>query len=74
MKKKKNELSNIIFEAGIGVALQPINTFLRLLPYPWGVAASIASIVVWSMPVILLFSIVSNTIFAVEIGAKLFKR
>lgn len=74
MKKKKNELSNVIFEAGIGFALQPINFFLKRLPYKFGVAASLASVVFWSMPIILFFSIISNTIFAIEIAVKLTKK
>lgn len=72
--KKNQELSNEVFELGISIALAPLNFLLRSLPYFYGVSASIIAIIVWCMPVILTFSLVSNTIFTIEIAIKLLRK
>jgi hypothetical protein len=74
MSKKNNRLSNDIFGLGVELCLAPINYLLRSLPYRAGVVASVACICLWSTPIMILFSIVSNIIFLVEIGYKLIKQ
>ena len=76
MRKRNSNmrLSNQLFELGVELCLAPINYFLRALPYPYGVIASVLSICVWAMPIMLVFSIVSNLIFLFEIITKLIKK
>ena len=70
----RQRLSNQIFELGVELCLAPINYFLRLLPYPYGVIASVINICVWSTPIMIIFSIVSNLVFLGEIILKLIKK
>lgn len=74
MNRKKMRLSNQLFELGVELCLAPINFLLRALPYPAGVIASVMSICVWAMPIMIVFSIVSNLIFLGEIAFKLIKK
>jgi len=73
-KIKHKRLSNEVFELGVELCLAPINYLLRALPYKFGVVASVACICLWSTPIMILFSIVSNIIFLIEIGYKLIKQ
>ena len=74
MRRKKMRTSNQIFELGVELCLAPINFLLRFLPYPAGVVASVISICVWAMPIMIAFSIISNLIFLVEIAIKLIRK
>lgn len=76
MRKKKNnlDLSNFVFDKGIEMALYPLNVILRKLTYPWSVVLSLLAVVIWSMPIIIAFSIIANTIFVIEILIKILKR
>lgn len=76
MKKTNNNqrLSNQVFQLGVELCLAPINYFLRALPYPYGVIASVVNICLWATPIMIIFSIVSNLIFLVEIIYKLIKK
>lgn len=67
-------LSNQVFELGVELCLAPINFLLRALPYPAGVIASVVSICVWAVPIMVIFSIVSNLIFLAEIIVKLIRK
>jgi hypothetical protein len=71
MSKKNNRLSNDIFGLGVELCLAPINYLLRSLPYRAGVVASVACICVWSTPIMIAFSVVSNLVFLFEIAIKL---
>ena len=70
-KIKHKRLSNEVFELGVELCLAPLNYILRKLPYKLGVAVSIATICLWSTPIMIIFSIVSNLIFLFEIAIKL---
>lgn len=72
-QKKTKRLSNEVFDLGVQLCLGPINFILRAFPYQLAVVVSVLSIIVWAMPVMIAFSIVSNLIFLFEIGAKLIK-
>jgi len=74
MRKKNNRLSNDIFELGVQLCLAPLNYLLRSLPYQAGVATSILAICVWSTPIMIVFSVVSNLIFLFEIAVKLLRK
>jgi hypothetical protein len=74
MSKKNNRLSNQVFELGVELCLAPINFLLRALPYPAGVIASVISICLWAVPIMIVFSIISNLIFLAEIVYKLIKK
>lgn len=74
MRQKKMRLSNQVFELGVELCLAPINYLLRALPYPAGVIASVVSICVWAVPIMVIFSIVSNLIFLAEIIVKLIRK
>ena len=74
MRQKKMRISNQIFELGVELCLAPINYLLRALPYPAGVIASVVSICVWAVPIMVIFSIVSNLIFLAEIIVKLIRK
>lgn len=71
---KKMRISNQIFELGVELCLAPINYLLRALPYPAGVIASVLSICVWAVPIMVIFSVISNLIFLAEIIVKLIKK
>ena len=73
-RKVKMELSNEIFQLGISLALSPLNFILRKLNYYSAIATSIVTIFVWSTPVIIMFSLVANTIFVFEILFKLLRK
>lgn len=72
--RQKMRLSNQVFELGVELCLAPINYLLRALPYPAGVIASVVSICVWAVPIMVIFSIVSNLIFLAEIIVKLIRK
>ena len=71
---KKMRISNQIFELGVELCLAPINYLLRALPYPAGVIASVVSICVWAVPIMVIFSVISNLIFLAEIIVKLIRK
>lgn len=71
---KKMRISNQIFELGVELCLAPINYLLRALPYPAGVIASVLSICVWAVPIMVIFSVISNLIFLAEIIVKLIRK
>lgn len=71
---KKMRISNQVFELGVELCLAPINYLLRALPYPAGVIASVLSICVWAVPIMVIFSVISNLIFLAEIIVKLIRK
>ena len=73
-KTSKTEISNEVFELGIVLALSPLNFLLRKLPYTYAVTLSVLTVITWCMPVIIFFSLISNTIFVLEILFKLLRK
>lgn len=71
---RKMRISNQVFELGVELCLAPINYLLRALPYPAGVIASVLSICVWAVPIMVIFSVISNLIFLAEIIVKLIRK
>ena len=71
---KKTELSNLVFEFGIMLALAPLNHILRVFPYYAAISIAVVTIFLWCMPIVIAFSLVSNTIFVIEILIKLLRK